>query len=112
MPTNVAFSPLAVEDMHGIFDYIAEQSTHAAAEKAMGKLLDRIDLLASFPESGTPLDAKCIIHSNYRFVISGHYLAFYRIEKNAIRIDRVLDSRSDYLRKLLGLHASGIDLYQ
>ena len=73
--------------------------------------MSRVEALSVFPESGTPLNARCVIHSSYRFVVSDHYLAFYRIGDKCIYVDRILDSRSDYIRSLLGLDDSAIDVY-
>ena len=73
--------------------------------------MDRVDSLSDFPESGTPLDAKRIIHSNYRFVVSGHHPAFYRVGKDCIFVDRALDGRSYYLRRPFGLDDSATDMY-
>ena len=82
-----------------------------AAERVVQGILDRIDVLSELPEIGTLLDSRCIVHSDYRFVLSGNYLAFYRFESDCVFVDRILDGRSDYLRKLLGTGEPGIDLY-
>lgn len=112
MPSSIVYAPLAIEDLDGIWDYLAvECGNEAAAAKTVDAIMTRVELLSDFPESGTPLDARCIIHSSYRFVASGHHLAFYRIGEGCVYVDRVLDGRSDYLRKLLGLDDSAIDLY-
>ena len=60
----------------------------------------RIGLLAQFPQSGTPLSSIYAVKSEYRYVRSGNYLAFYRLS-DAIYIDRILYAKSDYLKKLL-----------
>ena len=112
MPSKIAYSPLALGDLDAIWSYLdIECENEAAAIKTINAITDRIDMLSDFPESGTPLDARCIIHSDYRFVVSGYYRAFYRIGSGSVYIDRVVDGRSDYLRMLFGMDDSAIDLY-
>lgn len=41
-----------------------------------------------------------IIESDYRFLVSGNYLIFYRACGTEVYIDRVLYGRQDYLRIL------------
>ena len=112
MPASIVYSPRAIGDLDDIWAFLAvDCGNPRAAERAVQGILDRIDALSELPEIGTPLDSRCIVHSDYRFVLSGNYLAFYRYENDSVFIDRVLDGRSDYLRKLFGTGESGIDLY-
>lgn len=102
MSSEIVYSPCAVEDLDHIFDYIANDlNSPNAANKVVTKLLERIELLSNFPESGTPLQSICSIPNSYRFVTSGNYLAFYRY-KDKVYVDRVLYGGSDYLKTLLG----------
>ena len=49
---------------------------------------------------GTPLSSIADVDSNYRFLVSGNYMVFYRVQGNDIYIDRVLYGRSDYMSVL------------
>lgn len=101
MSLDVKFSPLAQDDLKGIYSYISDElSSPRAAKTTVGEILDRIGLVAQFPQSGTPLSSIYAAKSEYRYVRSGNYLAFYRLS-DAIYIDRVLYAKSDYLKKLL-----------
>ena len=112
MPSKIAYSPLALSDLDATWNYLGvECENEIAANKAIDAILNRIDMLGDFSESGTPLDARCIIHSDYRFIVSEHYLAFYRNGDRSVYIDRVMDGRNDYLGKLFGIDDSVIDLY-
>ena len=42
------------------------------------------------------------VESDYRFLVSGNYLAFYRAYGNTVYVDRILYGRRDYLRILFG----------
>ncbi len=102
MPSEVVCAPRAIEDLDRIFDYIVDDLGNlSAASDVVNGLLDRVELLKTFPESGTPLRSICLIPSSYRFVISGNYLAFYRYE-DKVYVDRVLYRGGDYLKTLLG----------
>lgn len=101
MSLDVKFSPLARDDLESIYSYISDElSSPRAAKTTIGEILDRISLLARFPQSGTPLSSIYAVKSEYRYVSSGNYLAFYRAS-DAIYIDRILYAKSDYLKKLL-----------
>ena len=113
MTYSIVIAPAAFEDLDAIWDYLAiECENENAASRTVEAILTRIETLSDFPESGTPLDARCIIHSNYRFTVSGPHLAFYRIVNDAVHVDRILDSKSDFLQKLFGLGDSAADLYR
>lgn len=63
---EVVYSPLALQDLDDIWDYIAvKKDNPAAAERIVGGILARIDLLSSFPESGTPLSSIHPLRSDY-----------------------------------------------
>ena len=40
------------------------------------------------------------VESDYRVLVTGSYLTFYRVRGNEVYIDRVLYGRRDYLRIL------------
>lgn len=62
-----------------------------------------MDGVADFPLATTPLDSRCRIKSNWRFVEESGYLIFIRVERDRVYVDRVLSGKSDFLRKLFGL---------
>ena len=51
---------------------------------------------------GVPLSAIADVNSDYRYLISGSYMIFYRVTGKDVFIDRVLYGRRDYLRILFG----------
>lgn len=62
--------------------------------------MDAIDELENFSEIGAPLSSVADVESDYRFLVSGNYIAFYRVFMQNIYIDRILYGRRDYLRIL------------
>ena len=97
------YSQKARRDLDAIWDfYLDEYQNIDAAVKTIDQITDEIDQLAAFPELGPPLSSIANVESSYRFLVSGNYLSFYRIDGDEIRIDRVLYGRRDYLSVLFG----------
>jgi len=97
------YSPLALQDMDGIWNYIFEElSNPTAASNTVNRILDHIDRLRQFPEIGSPFSSVAKIETDYRYLVYGNYLAFYRSQGEDIYIDRVLYGRRDYLKILFG----------
>jgi plasmid stabilization system protein ParE len=91
--TVVLWTPAAREDLQGIYDYIANDSTHYA-----GLVVDRILLamgrIQDFPESGrvvpelNRVDVREVLWRNYRIVYrltldyaQAHVLTVFRAER-------------------------------
>ena len=97
------YSVKARRDLDAIWDYyIDEYQNVDAAVKIIDAITADIDQLADFPELGPPLSSIADVDAGYRFLVTGNYLSFYRIDGFEICIDRVLYGRRDYLSVLLG----------
>ena len=106
--TDVQISPLASADMREIADYIRrEKHNRTVALRLLRRFQEEIDSLRSFPESGAPLLAAGNGRCPYRYLICGNYLIFYHVDASAVRIDRVLYGRRDYLALLFGDSLNG-----
>ena len=91
MKYKIQYSPEALNDLDEIWEYIlVELGNPEAAENVVLKMLDAIDTLEDFPERGAPLSSVAEVESDYRFVLSGNYMAFYRVVENLVQVDRVL----------------------
>ena len=89
--------------MDEIWDYIAlDLQNSPAAQRVIDDIMDAVDMLETFSESGAPLSSITDVETDYRFLVSGHYLVFYRVGKGEVYVDRVLYGRRDYLRILFG----------
>ena len=96
------FSPEALKDLDETWEYIATELCNPdAAESTVNAILDAVERLREHPYIGAPLNSISRIESDYRFVIAGHFLAFYRVWDGAVYVDRVLYERRDCLRILL-----------
>ena len=87
--------------MDDIWDYIvSELQNRSAAEHVTNRIMDAVDQLKIFAELGTPLSSIADVSSEYRYLVSGNYMVFYRIQGSDVYIDRVLYGRSNYINIL------------
>lgn len=101
MKNNIYYSPEAQNDLDEIWEYISvELCNPQAAENTVNKIMDTVDELKDFSEIGALLSPVTEVESDYRFLISGNYMIFYRVIDKDVYIDRVLYGRRDYLRIL------------
>ena len=88
----------ARRDLKEIQSYIAEdKESPQTAVRVIEKILDRIETLLSFPDSGTQLSPKVDFPTNYRYLREAGYHIFYRHEDNKIFVDRVIHGKRNYL---------------
>ena len=101
MKNKIHYSPESRRDLDDIWDYIvSELQNRSAVERVINRIIDAVDPLKNFAEMGTPLSSIADIGTDYRFLVSGNYMVFYRVQGNDIYIDRVLYGRSDYMSVL------------
>ncbi len=100
---NLHFSKEAQNDLIEIKAYIEEELLNpSAAIETVSKILKSLRVLQEYSKAGAPLSSVADIESDYRFIISGNYISFYRVKDEDIYIDRVLYARRDYMRILFG----------
>lgn len=101
MKNSIYYSQEAQNDLDEIWEYISfELCSPQAAKNTVDKIMDTVDELDFFSEIGAPLLSITAIESEYRFLISGNYLIFYRVNEQNVYIDRILYRKRDYLRIL------------
>lgn len=101
MKNNISYSPESQYDLDEIWDYISfELCNPQAAENTINNILIAIDKLEIFVYAGTLLSSVTDLESDYRFLVSGNYMVFYRVNEQNIFIDRILYGRRNYLHIL------------
>ena len=101
MKNKIHYSPESRRELDDIWDYIvSELQIRSAAERVIDCIIDAVDPLKNFAEMGAPLSSIADIGTDYRFLVSGNYMVFYRVQGNDVYIDRVLYGRSDYMSVL------------
>lgn len=101
MKNKLYYSPEALKDLDEIWEYISLETCNLkAADRTIGQITAAVDRLEDFAQIGTLLSAVTEIEGEYRFLVAGKYLVFYREENHKVFIDRVLHSKRNYLRVL------------
>lgn len=102
MQSKIEYSPRALKDLDEIWNYIeVELCNPSAAQNTVDGIMDRVDGIASFPESGSKLEFENGLNSGYRYVVFKNYLAFYRLKPDdVVYVDRVIYGGRDYMRIL------------
>ena len=102
MESKINYSPRALKDLDEIWEYIeVELCNPIAAQKIVNGIMNKVDGIAAFPESGAKLEFDNGLDSGYRYVVFKNYLAFYRLRSNnMVYVDRVIYDGRDYMRLL------------
>ena len=79
-----------------------ELKSPTAALNTVSRIQDAIDKLEHAPHIGSPLSARYENVGDYRYLVCGSYLVFYREQNDTVYIDRILYGKSDYLSTLFG----------
>ncbi len=79
----------AQTDVEEIVGYIGIENP-AAAERLIGRFMERFALLDTQPLSGSPREK---VGAGLRRIVVGSYLVFYRVDDQEIEILRILHSR-------------------
>jgi plasmid stabilization system protein ParE len=91
-------SPEALKDLQDIKWYITEELNNpSAAMRIVAKITKAMKRLKRFPGSGAPLAAHVVLHTDYRFLVCGNYLIFYRNIGQTVIVSRIFYGGRDYL---------------
>lgn len=96
---TIRLTKRAINDIKKIYDYILEDSQQNA-DSVKADILQSINHLGLFPLMGVPLAGKINTKTDYRYVITGKFLIFYKTKENEVSIYRVLSSEMDYIKVL------------
>ena len=98
---QIHISPEASNDLAEIKKYITmELGNSTAALNVVSKITKAIRGLEQFPDIGAPLSSIVDLPTDYRFLVTGNYLSFYRQEGDEVYVVRVLYGKRDYLKIL------------
>ena len=102
MQSKIDYSPRALKDLDELSVYLeVELSNPSAAQNTVDGIMDKVEGIAAFPESGAKLVFENGLDSGYRYVVFKNYLAFYRVRpNNVVYVDRVIYDGRDYMRIL------------
>ena len=96
---TIRLTKRAINDIKKIYDYILEDSPQNA-ESVKANILHTINNLSLFPLLGMALEGKINQRTDYRYLIAGKFLIFYKTDEKVVSIYRVLSSEMDYIKLL------------
>lgn len=100
-PRKILLLDDAIEDLRGIYqDILAVSKSRTVAGNYLKKLrhdLRHLDYTAEACPRYIRADGS---ETGYRFTATCHYLAFFQVTDNEVRIDRILHSRAEFSRHL------------
>jgi plasmid stabilization system protein ParE len=114
---KVRYSPQASADLQEIHGYIASNlGSPKAASNTVSRIAKKVRTLEGLPDIGSPLSSIVSVTTDYRFLVSGSYLVFYRFvpdpdsqnrTEGAAYIIRVRYGGRNYLSVLFDKHTGG-----
>ena len=100
---NIEISPEAMKDIEKTKEYLSDDFGENVAKKNIKKLLKSISNLGINPDIGFSLQKQFGIECDYRCFYSTRNYIFFRIERDTVKVVRVLDERRDFLYVLFGI---------
>lgn len=98
MKYNVEILPAAWEDLKKIEDWYLINFDVETAIKVSDHILDGIERLGDFPDSGSRAPDDWLNEQGYRMVISGKHVSIYRVIKDTVYIYHISDIRTEYTK--------------
>lgn len=104
---KVEYSPQALKDFQNIQKYIVDEFGAEVVKLTMQTMTKDIRRLEMFPTSGRMLSSIIEVSTDYYYLYSKKNYVFYRIEKEAVKIIRILNEKQDYVQILFGIQEFG-----
>lgn len=68
----------------------------ASAQKITDKILDDLEMLKTSPYMGKACEEPILAAENYRRLVTGKYLSFYRIIGKTVYVYHIINGKKDY----------------
>ena len=98
MTYKVEILPAAWEDLKRIEDWYAIQFDVEAALRVSGHILDAMERLESFPDSGSLTPDEWLNQKGYRMIICKKHVIIYRWIKDKVYIYHIADTLTEYTK--------------
>ena len=98
MKYKVKILPSAWEDLKKIEDYYILQFDVPTAIKVSDHILDVIERLEEFPDSGSLTPDEWLNEQGYRMVICKKHIAIYRVIKETVVVYHIADTQTEYTK--------------
>ena len=96
---RLRYTPQARADLLGIRSYIRNVLMNpSAAENTVERITRQVNRLRELPYMGGELSAKTGMETDYRYLVTGKHIVFYKVTpQEGVIVERVLDGRTQYL---------------
>lgn len=98
MKYKVEILPSVWEDLKKIEDYYMIQFDAETAVKVSEHILDVIERLEDFPDSGSLTPDEWLNEQGYRMVICKKHVAIYRMIKDTVFVYHIADTQTEYTK--------------
>ena len=95
---DIKILPSAWDDLKAIEDYYMIEFDADVALKVSNHILDCIERLEKFPDSGSLTPDNWLNEQGYRMVICKKHVAIYRVIEECIFVYHIADIRKDYVK--------------
>jgi len=93
------WTPFALKCLDEIKEYIIQETYSVkTADKYVNKLIDRVELLQNFPESGRQEELLKHLEQNSRYLVEGNYKIIYQYKDTKIIITDVFHVKQNPLK--------------
>ncbi|MBI4224384.1 MAG: type II toxin-antitoxin system RelE/ParE family toxin [Deltaproteobacteria bacterium] len=92
---SVFYLSPAEKDLEAVFDFIRRDSP-ASAERFLKRVDRSVARLGRFPLTGVVPRDRFLRQKGFRVLVVGNYLVFYRVERKAVWIYRILHGKRRY----------------
>lgn len=78
---KIRANTMATEDLIGIRTYITKELENStAAVNVVRNIIDSYEQLKTFPVMGVDLSTKINVQTDFKYLVSGRYIVFYRAD--------------------------------
>lgn len=98
MNYRIEILPSAWEDLKQIVDYYVIQFDAETAMRVTSYILDTIERLKTFPNSGSMLPDDWLNGQGYRMVICKKHVAIYRLIEDTVYIYHIANTQTEYTK--------------
>lgn len=98
MKYKVKILPSAWEDLKKIEDYYILQFDVQTALKVSDHILDVIERLEQFPDSGSLTPDSWLNEQEYRMIICKKHVAIYRVIHEIVYVYHIADTQTEYTK--------------
>jgi toxin ParE1/3/4 len=98
MTYKIEILPTAWEDLKRIEDWYLVQFGVETALKVSNHILDTIERLEHFPDSGSLTPDEWLNKQGYRMVICGKHVAIYKQIRTSVFIYHIADTQTEYTK--------------